>query len=91
MSDTINNDLSVTNTRAINSLIFQLLATRQALHALLSQTADSDAVTEQFRAEFEHTLNGLASEPEHRYLFNAYCESGRETLAALGHPADDID
>lgn len=90
MQDPTPDTLTINNTRAINSLIFQLLATRQALHAMLACSPDPRAVAEQFRGLYLDTVAGLSDEPAQSYLLHAYSESANETFMALGEPVDPL-
>ena len=91
MDEELNNQLVVNNTRAINSLVFQLLATRQALHLLLANAPDPEAIASQFRMLAAQTSADMADEPDQHYLLSAYVDSVEETLQALGEASSDLD
>lgn len=83
--------LTIQHTRTINSLIFQLLATRQALHAVMATVPDPDHVASVFEKQVADTLSDLSQEPDQEYLAEAYAQSADETLAALGQqPKFDV-
>lgn len=81
--------LVVQHTKTLNALLFQLIATRQALDALLTVQPAQAEIAATFRQMVEQTISELQDEPEQDYLLESYLASVRETLGTLGHPLDD--